>query len=103
MADAYSTEFAVMQKAGQSVSQAVEEIGAEMRNLESALAPVAGAWKGSAASAFQQLMERFQSDGTKLTQALQAIGEALGTNTTNYSKVEEQNSSSITSLLNSLG
>jgi len=102
MADAYSTEFAVMQKAAQSVQQTVEEIGAEMRSLESALAPVASAWKGSAASAFQQLMERFQADGVKLTQALQAIGEALGSNTTNYSQVEEQNASAIAKLLGGL-
>ena len=102
MADSYGTEFAVMQKAAQSVSQTVDEINAEMRSLESALAPVAGAWKGSAASAFQQLMERFNADGQKLTQALQAIGEALGTNTTNYSQVEEQNASSIAKLLGGL-
>lgn len=102
MADEFGTEFQVMEKAAQSVRQTVEEIGAEMRSLESNLAPVANAWKGSAASAFQQLMERLMTDSTKLTQALDAIGEALSTNTTNYSQVEEQNSGAITKILGSL-
>jgi len=102
MADSYGTEFAVMQKAAQSVQQAVQEIQAEMRSLEGNLAPVAGAWKGSAASAFQQLMERFTADGQKLTQALEAIGEALGANTKNYSAVEDSNQSSIAKLLGGL-
>jgi WXG100 family type VII secretion target len=98
----YGTEFAVMTKAAQSVRQAVEEINTEMRTLESNLAPVANAWKGSASAAFLQLMERMQADSAKLTQALDAIGEALSSNTTNYSQVEDENTTSITSLLKGL-
>jgi WXG100 family type VII secretion target len=102
MADSYGTSFDVMSKAAQSVQQTVEELQAEMRSLESNLAPVASAWKGSAASAFQQLMERFSADGQKLTEALNAIGEALGANTKNYSQVETQNQSEISKILNGL-
>jgi WXG100 family type VII secretion target len=103
MADEFGTEFQAMAKAAQSVQQAVEEIQAEMRSLESNLAPVQNAWKGSASNAFQQLMERFIADGAKLTDALNAIGEALGANNKNYSAVEEQNSGAITKLLSGLG
>ena len=95
----YGTEFAVMTKAAQSVRQTVEEITSEMRALESNLAPVANAWKGQASAAFLQLMERMQADSAKLTQALDAIGEALSSNTTNYTQVEEQNTSVISKLL----
>jgi WXG100 family type VII secretion target len=102
MADSYGTSFEVMQKAAQSVEQTVQEIQAEMRSLEGNLAPVASAWKGSASAAFQQLMERFNEDGQKLTQALTAIGEALGANTKNYSQVEEANQSSIAKILGGL-
>ena len=102
MASEYGTEFAVMTKAAQSVRQAVEEINGEMRALESNLAPVANAWKGSASAAFLQLMARMQEDSAKLTQALDAIGEAMSSNTTNYSQVEEQNSGAITKILGSL-
>jgi len=48
-------------------------------------------------------MQRFQDDGTKLTQALQAIGEAIDANNKNYTATEEQNHSSISGILNSLG
>ena len=102
MTDSYGTEFAVMQKAAQSVEQTVQEIRAEMSSLENNLAPVAGAWKGSASSAFQELMARFNGDGQKLIEALTAIGEALGANTKNYSQVEEENQSSIAKLLGGL-
>jgi early secretory antigenic target protein ESAT-6 len=102
MANAYGTDFEVMAKAAQSVRDTVEQIQLEMRSLQSNLEPVASAWKGEAASAFLQLMERFDGDGQKLTQALTAIGEALGQNTTNYSQVEESNTGSITSLLKGL-
>lgn len=103
MANEYGTEFAVMAKAAQSVKQAVDEINSEMRALESNLAPVANAWKGTAASAFQQLMERMMTDSTKLTQALDAIGEAMSANTSGYTQVEEENTSSISKLLSGLG
>ena len=98
----YGTEFAVMTKAAQSVRQTVEEITSEMRALESNLPPVANAWKGQASAAFLQLMERMQADSAKLTQALDAIGEALSSNTTNYTQVEEQNTTSISRLLSGL-
>jgi len=103
MASSYGTSFEVMNKAAQSVQQTVTEIQAEMSSLQGNLEPVASAWQGAAASAFQQLMERFHADGQKLTQALDAIGEALGANSKNYSATEDSNASSITSLLSSLG
>lgn len=99
MAGSFGTQTDVMQKAAQSVQQTVQDINAEMRSLQGNLEPVASAWKGQAASAFQQLMERFNEDGAKLTQALDAIGEALGANTKNYSAVEEQQQSSISAIL----
>jgi len=102
MASSYGTSFEVMNKAAQSVQQTVQEIQAEMSSLQGNLEPVASAWKGSAASAFQQLMERFHADGQKLTQALDAIGEALGANSKSYSSTEESNQSSISTLLNGL-
>lgn len=102
MAGSYGTDFEVMSKAAQSVRDTVSEIQSEMRSLQGNLEPLAGAWKGDASSAFQQLIERFMADGTKLTEALNAIGEALGSNTTNYSQVEESNAGSITQLLKGL-
>ena len=98
----YGTDFETMTKAAQSVNQAVQDIGAEMRSLDSALEPIASAWKGQAASAFQQLIQKFNDDCTKLTQALDAIGQAMGANTKNYTAAEEQQSSAMGQLLQGL-
>lgn len=99
----FGTTFDEMNKAAQAVTQTVQDIQAEQRQLMSALEPVAAQWKGAASSAFQQLLQRFNDDAGKLTQALDAIGQALGANTKNYQQVEEQNNSSISKLLSGLG
>lgn len=99
----FGTTFDEMNKAAQAVTQTVQEIQSEQRQLMSALEPIASQWKGAAASAFQQLITRFNEDAQKLTQALDAIGQALGSNTKNYQAVEEQNNSSIGKLLSGLG
>lgn len=90
-------------KASQSVQQTVQDIQSQMSSLQSAVDPLGASWKGQAYQAFQQLMERFRDDGTKLTQALQAIGEAIDANNKNYTATEEQNHSAISNILGSLG
>ena len=99
----FGTEFDQMNKAAQAVTQTVQDIQAEQRSLMSALEPIASQWKGQASSAFQQLISRFDQDATKLTQALDAIGQAMQANNKNYTQVEEQNNSSISKLLSGLG
>ena len=91
-----------MAKAAQQVQQVSESLQQQMRSLMSNLEPLAGSWKGSAATAFQQLMERFQGDSQKLSTALGNISTALDVNTKNYNAAEEQNASSIQSILGSL-
>lgn len=98
----FTTTSADMAKAAQAVQQTVQDIQAEMRSLQSAVEPLGSSWKGSAYQAFQQLMQRFNDDGTKLTQALDAIGQAIDTNNKNYQATEEQNQSSISKLLSGL-
>jgi WXG100 family type VII secretion target len=102
MAGSYTADAAVMQKAAQQVQQVSEEIQGELRSLLSNLEPVASTWKGSAASAFQQLMSRWQEDAGKLTQALQGIAEMLDSTTKQYTQAEESNASSISKILGGL-
>jgi len=91
-----------MQKAAQQVQQVSEEIGSELNSLASALEPVAASWKVSAASAFQQLMERWRQDATKLQQALADIAQMLEQTNKSYSQAEENNSSQIGAILKGL-
>ena len=103
MAGAYTTDAATMQKAAQQVQQVSEEISSELNSLMSNLEPVAASWKGSAASAFQQLMERWRQDASKLQQALADIAQMLGETNKSYSQAEENNSSQISAILKGLG
>src|SRR5260370_28849753 len=103
MGSSFGTSVDVMQKAAQQVEQVSQEIGQELRSLESQLEPVAASWKGSAASAFQQLMLRWNEDASKLTQALNGIAEILGSTTKNSSTTEQDNASQIGRILGGLG
>lgn len=103
MAGSFNTDAATMQRAAQQVQQVSEEINAELRSLQGNLDPVAASWRGSASSAFQQLMVRWSEDANKLTSALQGIAEMLESTNKNYSQVEESNHSQIANILSGLG
>jgi WXG100 family type VII secretion target len=92
-----------MGKAAQQVEQVSQQLQQLMRSLESQLEPMASQWKGAAASAFQNLINRFGEDSQKLTTALGNISEALAANSKNYSAAETQNQSSIQGILGALG
>lgn len=102
MAGSFNTDAATMQRAAQQVQQVSEEITAELRSLQGNLDPVAASWRGSASSAFQQLMVRWNEDASKLTSALQGISEMLDSTNKNYSQVEESNHSQIANILSGL-
>ena len=103
MAGAYTTDAQTMQKAAQQVQQVSEEISSELNSLMGNLEPVAASWKGNAASAFQQLMERWKQDASKLQQALADIAQMLDSTNKSYSTAEENNSSQISAILKGLG
>jgi ESAT-6 family protein len=92
-----------MAKAASQIRQTSDEINGELRSLLSALEPVASQWKGQAASAFQQLIERWQQDANKLTQALGGIADAMDSSNKNYSQSEEANRSQIANIMSGLG
>jgi WXG100 family type VII secretion target len=91
-----------MARAAQQVLQVSESLQQQMRSLMNNLEPLATTWKGQAASAFQQLMDRFNTDSQKLSTALGNIANALDANTKNYNASEEQNHSAIASILGGL-
>lgn len=103
MAGSFNTDATTMQKAAQQVQQVSDEISGELRALQGNLDPVAASWKGAAASAFQQLMVRWNEDAAKLTSALQGIAEMLDSTNKNYTQVEEANHSQISNILSGLG
>jgi WXG100 family type VII secretion target len=99
----YGTDIAVMQKAASQIRQTSDEINGELRSLLSMLEPLASQWRGEASTAFHQLIDRWNQDATKLTQALAGIADAMSSSSSNYSSSEEQNRSQIASIMSGLG
>lgn len=92
-----------MQRAALQVQQVNEQVQARLAQLRNQLAPLAGAWKGEAATAFQGLMVRWDTDARQLNQALQGIGEAIQVSGRGYLQAEEAHKQSMTSITSALG
>jgi WXG100 family type VII secretion target len=99
----YGTSIDAMTKAAAHVEQVTQELNGELNTLRGVIDQVGGNWVGRAATAFNQLMERFNEDATKLNQALSSIHEALASNTKSYNASEEQNAQSLSNITAALG
>ena len=95
----FGTSTDVMQSAANSVETTSQEISQALNSLKNQLDPLAGSWKGAAASAFNNLMLQWNDDANKLTQALSDISQALSGSTKNYNAAEEANNSAIGKIL----
>jgi len=102
MSGAFGTQTDQMAKAAQQVLQVSESLQQQMRSLMNNLEPLSASWQGTASSAFQQLMERFNQDSQKLSTALGNIANALDANSKSYAASEETNHSQINSILSGL-
>jgi len=102
MSGAFGTQTDQMAKAAQQVLQVSETLQQQMRSLQNNLEPLGSQWQGQAASAFQQLIQRFGEDSQKLSTALGNIANALDSNAKSYDASEQQNHSQINSILNGL-
>ena len=65
--------------------------------------PLAGAWRGEAATAFAGLMARWDADARALNEALRAIGEAIQGSGGRYQAQEEQHASTLSTISAALG
>ena len=77
MAGGYGTSIDTMQTAGSHVFDVNEAVQGQLSALRNQLAPLAGAWTGSSATAFQTLMVRWDENARSLNDALRAIGESI--------------------------
>jgi WXG100 family type VII secretion target len=98
----FGTNAEVMQKAAAQIRQTSDEINGELRSLLSLIEPLASQWRGDASTAFHQLIDRWNQDANKLTQALAGIADSMDTSQKNYSSSEEQNRSQIASIMGGL-
>ncbi|HEX3784639.1 MAG TPA: WXG100 family type VII secretion target [Pseudonocardiaceae bacterium] len=103
MAGSFSTGSAELQKAGQQMEQTNQEMMSNLQKLSGECEQIRSTWKGAAATAFTNLMQRFETDSKNLNQSLDQIAQAIGANAQNYAQQEQEAQSSITSIMNTLG
>jgi WXG100 family type VII secretion target len=98
----YGTTPEEMQRAAARVMSVNDQVQANLASLRNQMAPLAGAWQGQAATAFQGLMARWDTDARSLNEALRGIGEAIRGTGQNYAQAEEQHSQSLSAIRNAL-
>lgn len=103
MAAGYGASIEEMHRAGQHVFAVNDQVQADLGALRSQLAPLAGAWRGAAATAFQALMVRWDADARTLNSALRSIGEAIQSSGQSYQQQEEQQSQDLSAIRAALG
>jgi len=103
MAAGYGTSTDDMHRAGQQVFSVNEQVQGDLGALRAQLAPLAGAWRGEASTAFQALMARWDTDARALNEALRGIGEAIQGSGQTYAEQEEQNAGALGNIRSALG
>ncbi|HEY0450505.1 WXG100 family type VII secretion target [Actinophytocola sp.] len=77
MPDGYSGEITQFTDAHKKVVSVKEDVEGTLKQVWDQVASLQGEWQGAAATAFTNMMDRFNNDATKLNQALEAIAEQL--------------------------
>ncbi|RZS90373.1 WXG100 family type VII secretion target [Motilibacter rhizosphaerae] len=103
MADSYGTQLDTMQQASQHVADVNQQVQAQLASLMSKLEPLASTWKGSAATSFTALHQRWNENATKLNSALHDISDAIATSRTTYDTSDTTQSSSFSNITSVLG
>ena len=103
MAGQFGAQFEQMQAAANHVAEVNQSIQGQLSGLRNQLAPLAGAWRGEAATAFALLMERWDNDARSLNEALNSIGEQIRGSGTTYVQADEAENQTYTRISQALG
>jgi WXG100 family type VII secretion target len=103
MTDGYGTTIEEMHRAARHVQAVNDAVQAELATLRGRLAPLSGAWRGEASTAFAALMNRWDVDARLLSEALRAIGEAIHGSGASYHAQEEQHAGTLSTIRAALG
>jgi WXG100 family type VII secretion target len=103
MAGQFGAQFEQMQASAHHVAEVNQSVQGQLSGLRNQLAPLAGAWKGQAATAFGVLMERWDNDARSLNEALNSIGEQIRGSGTTYAQADESENQTYTQISQALG
>ncbi|HEX4221508.1 MAG TPA: WXG100 family type VII secretion target [Pseudonocardiaceae bacterium] len=99
----FKTGSAELQKAGAQMQSTNEQLMSNMSKLANACQEIEPAWKGTAASAFQNLMTRFQEDAKNLNSSLDTISQSINANAANYAQQEQESTDAVNKITSTLG
>jgi ESAT-6 family protein len=103
MAQQFGAQFEQMQSAANHVAEVNQSVQGQLSGLRNQLAPLAGAWKGQASTAFHLLMERWDTDARNLNEALNSIGEQIRGSGTTYAQADENENQTYSRISQALG
>lgn len=89
-----------LMQAAKRMDETNQALQANLKQVEGAAQSVEGAWKGSAAAAFQQLIQRYAADAKKLQDSLQGIKDNIEGTARTTQQTEDEAGSAIGSILN---
>lgn len=89
MAGQFGTQVEQMHAAAGHVTEVNQSVHGQLTALSNQLAPLAGVWQGQAATAFNLLMERWNTSARSLNEALSSIGEQIRASGGTYSQADE--------------
>lgn len=98
----FDTQLPTMQQAAAHVSVVNQQIQTQLSTLMHQLVPLTSAWKGQAATTFQQLMTQWHNDATTLNGVLQSISEGLAQSHQTYHAQEETVTQHVSSVYTNL-
>ncbi|MDU0290688.1 WXG100 family type VII secretion target [Saccharothrix longispora] len=99
----YATGVPQLQNAATDIMNVNDQTQATLNQLRNTIDAVSGAWRGSAADAFKNLMDRFNTDAAKLQEALVSIAEQISGATQTYVQQEEEQAAEMSNIMGRLG
>ncbi|KDN82958.1 hypothetical protein KCH_53180 [Kitasatospora cheerisanensis KCTC 2395] len=72
------------------IGEVNQQVQSEIGRLNNLVSEIASGWKGAAATAYQQMQERFNEDANALNKVLDEIRQAIEATTKLYSMTEEE-------------
>ncbi|MGH3772969.1 MAG: WXG100 family type VII secretion target [Pseudonocardiaceae bacterium] len=103
MAQQFGAQFEQMQAAAQHVDEVNQSVQNQLSALRNQIAPLSGAWKGQAATAFQTLMQRWDADALQINQSLHNIGDQIRGSGATYAQADETEQQSYSRISQALG
>lgn len=95
MSGSFKTTAEEMNAFANRIGEVNQQIQGEIGRLNGLVEQIASGWQGAAATAYQQMQQRFNEDANALNKVLDEIKQAIEATTKLYAQTEEEQRSSV--------